>query len=290
LAAGTTRCVAITMDDFGWQQVPSGVVPRVPANEAILNALDGYRLKAALFVIGRNIENPAGQALLQAWNDRGHIIGNHTYSHQLYTRTGEDPSAYFADIEHCERVLVGYSRFRKLFRFPMLKEGKTPGQRDAMRRYLHEKGYRNGHVTIDASDWYYDTRLRGRLSREPDFDVRRFREPYIRHILDRAEYYDGLARDLGYANRTHTVLLHFNLINALFLGDVLSELKRTGWRLEDAEAAFRDPIFREEPSIVPAGESLMWALAKQSGRFEGKLRYPGEDGEYEKPILDRLGL
>lgn len=283
MAAGTARRVAVTMDDFNWQGIP-------PANGAILDALDAHRVKAALFVVGRNVENPEGQALLRAWNERGHVIGNHTYSHQSYAGTGADPSAYFDDVTHCERLLAGYSRFRKLFRFPMLKEGATAGQRDAMRRFLRERGYRNGHVTIDASDWYYDSRLRERLSREPGFDVRRFRQPYIRHIVNRAEYYDGLARDLGFANRTHTVLVHYNRINALFLGDVLSELKRGGWGLVDAEAAYGDPLFREEPSIVPAGESLIWALAKQSGRFEGKLRYPGEDGDYEKPGLDRLGL
>ena len=32
------------------------------------------------------------------------------------------------------------------------------------------------------------------------------------------------------------------------------------------------------------------ALAKESGRFEGELRYPGEDDVYERPRLDRLGL
>ena len=34
----------------------------------------------------------------------------------------------------------------------------------------------------------------------------------------------------------------------------------------------------------------MWAAAKASWRFEGKLRYPGEDDTYEKPRMDALGL
>jgi hypothetical protein len=54
--------------------------------------------------------------------------------------------------------------------------------------------------------------------------------------------------------------------------------------------AFRDPVFKQEPKIVPAGKSLVWALAKESGRFEDRLRYPGEDGEYEKARMDALGL
>ena len=41
---------------------------------------------------------------------------------------------------------------------------------------------------------------------------------------------------------------------------------------------------------MPAGESLIWALAKETGRFESSLRYPGEDGGYEKPKMDALGL
>lgn len=47
---------------------------------------------------------------------------------------------------------------------------------------------------------------------------------------------------------------------------------------------------RRHLPAVPAGESLMWALAKESGRFEDRLRYPGEDDVYEKPLLDRLRL
>jgi hypothetical protein len=31
-------------------------------------------------------------------------------------------------------------------------------------------------------------------------------------------------------------------------------------------------------------------LAKKTGRFENELRYPGEDGEYEKDKMDKLGL
>jgi hypothetical protein len=49
---------------------------------------------------------------------------------------------------------------------------------------------------------------------------------------------------------------------------------------------------------VPDGESLVWALAKETTRettretqrFEALLRYPGEDSQYEDPRMDALGL
>lgn len=58
----------------------------------------------------------------------------------------------------------------------------------------------------------------------------------------------------------------------------------------DADEAHNDKIYSETPDNVPAGESLIWALAKMTGKFEKILRYPAEDGEYEKPFMDKLGL
>ena len=42
--------------------------------------------------------------------------------------------------------------------------------------------------------------------------------------------------------------------------------------------------------VLPAGESLIWVLAKQSGKYDSMLRYPAEDERYEKEKMDALGL
>ena len=86
------------------------------------------------------------------------------------------------------------------------------------------------------------------------------------------------------------MLLHHNVLNGLFLGDVLDMFKLKKWKLIDAEEAFTDSVFSLLPKTAPAGESLIWALAKETGKFENLLRYPAEDGEYEKPEMDALGL
>jgi peptidoglycan/xylan/chitin deacetylase (PgdA/CDA1 family) len=70
---------AITMDDLHWQN-PTKLTSS-ERNDAILNALQSHSIKAALFVVGRNIEAPEGKQLLSAWDKSGHLIGNHTYSH-----------------------------------------------------------------------------------------------------------------------------------------------------------------------------------------------------------------
>jgi hypothetical protein len=73
------------------------------------------------------------------------------------------------------------------------------------------------------------------------------------------------------------------MINALYLEDVIRSFSDKGWQWIDAHRAFDHPVFKREPKTLPAGESLVWALAKETGRFEDRLRYPGEDGAYEKP-------
>lgn len=285
LLAQSRPRVAITMDDVGWKTIPED--RRDEAEDRLLNSL--AKTRAFLFAIGKNVDDEHGARILTAWSAAGHRIGNHTFSHKSLegVTTAE---AFEADILHCEDVLRGYSSFRKWFRFPALKEGETRGARDQLRGFLAKHGYRNGAVTIDTSDWYYSQRLVARIQDEPTLDANRYREPYLDHIWNRAQFYDGLSREVLGRSVAHTLLIHYNLLNALFLADLLAMFRTKGWDVIDAEEAFTDPAFLRQPDIVPAGESLIWALAKESGKFDSRLRYPGEDEVYEKPVLDRLGL
>lgn len=278
--------VAITMDDFNIYDVPT--LSGEARHRAILDALRHHHLKAAGFVVGKYVDNEKNLSLLRLWNEDGHMIANHTYSHGNYANA--DFSSYIQDILRNETLLKQFSHFRKFLRFPFLKEGKTVEQRDRMRAFLKEHGYRNGHVTIDNSDWYIDGRLRARLKENPKADIIPYREFYLNHIWERASYYDDLSHKILGRSIRHTLLIHHNVLNGLFLDDLLQMFVRKGWSLVNAEEAYHDPVFSLEPQTLPAGEGLIWALAKESGKFDKLLRYPAEDGEYEKPRMDALGL
>ncbi len=109
-------------------------------------------------------------------------------------------------------------------------------------------------------------------------------------MWERAQYYNDLARKVLGRSVKHTILMHYNLLNALFLGDLLEMFKSKGWKLIDAQNAFKDSVFQAAPKNVPAGESIIWALAKETGKFNKLLRYPGEDSKYENDKMDKLGL
>ena len=277
---------AVTIDDFNITDGP--ILDGVARHRAILDALDGAGIQAAGLVAGKYVDNAAGPGRLGAWSEAGHLIGNHTYSHAYYG--GSAPGDLGADIDRAASLLAPYATARPLFRFPYLAEGRTADNRDRMRAALTDRGLTNAHVTIDASDWFVAQRLNERLAQDPGADVAPYGDFLVRHLIDRASFYDSLARDVLGRSPPHTLLIHHNLTTALFLPRILAGFKAAGWTAIDAGTAFADPLYQSRPDIAPAANSLIWQLARADGRFEDRLRSPGEDGPYEEPAMNALGL
>jgi peptidoglycan/xylan/chitin deacetylase (PgdA/CDA1 family) len=236
-AAAAPPRFAITLDDFN---IADGALLNGAArHRAILDALDGAGIKAAGLVAGKYVDNAAGPGHLGAWAEAGHLIGNHTWAHGYYG--GSSPGDLGADIDRCAPLIAPYATTRPLFRFPFLAEGRTVETRDRMRAALAGRGLHNAHVTIDASDWYVDQRLRERLEKEPGADVAPYGDFLVRHLLDRAAFYDGLARDVLGRSPPHTLLIHHTLATALFLPKVLAASGRRAGRRS----------MRRPPSPIP---------------------------------------
>ncbi len=259
-------------------------------NRRLLANLATYKIRTVLFVKGAALENEQGKRIIRSWDQSGHLIGNHSYQHLYFHNRKVSLKQFESDMLKNEHFIRGYKHFVKLFRFPYLKEGNSIQKRDGFRGFLKQQGYRNAHVTVDASDWYIDQRLCKRLRRDPKADLSAYREYYVSHIIDRARFYDRLAFKLTKRRITHVLLLHHNLSAALFLKDLIQHFRAIDWETVDIDIAYGDQIYKREPRILPAGESLVWALAKESGAYDSILRYPAEGSRYEKKKMDRLGL
>lgn len=66
------KSIAITFDDG----------PNSNITPELLKTLDLYNVKAAFFCVGKQIEN--NPELLKELNQKGHIVGNHTWSHDKW--------------------------------------------------------------------------------------------------------------------------------------------------------------------------------------------------------------
>jgi len=288
IRVGAQPYISFTFDDGLTTDMPGYTFEQW--NKMILDNLGNAGVKAVFFVKGSNKTDAKGKFLLNSWNNRGQKIGNHTFSHPDYNSTDETFEMFSKELLQNDSLINKLSNYIKLFRFPYLKEGDTREKVDQFRELMKKQGYRNGHVTIDASDWYINGRLLTRLKENPIAEIEGYRAFYLEHLFNRATFYEDLAVQLTGRHIHHTILLHHNLTSALFLGDLIKMFRAKGWKVIDAEEAYKDEIFKSEPANVPAGESLVWALAKESGKYESILRYPAEEGEYEKARMDQLGL
>jgi peptidoglycan/xylan/chitin deacetylase (PgdA/CDA1 family) len=280
--------VSFTIDDPGLQS--TSTLSHLDVARQILQTLNENKLKVFLFVCGKRIDSPEGMKILKLWDEQGHRLGNHTYSHENYNSRKIDFNFLSHDIFKNEALIKNFKNFKKIFRFPMLKEGDTAEKRDDMRTLLKKNGYIFGHVTIDASDWYISDRFVEKLDSGKKINLDSYRDYYLKHIWDRAQYYNNLSKRVLGREVKHNILLHHNPLNAYFLKDLILMFKNKGWKIISAENAFEDPVYSLTPKSLPAGEGIIWGLAKESGKFESELRYPAEDGDYEKDGMDLLGL
>lgn len=261
-------------------------------NDMILSHLGKENLNTVFFVTGKNKLDQKGQFLLESWTEKGHKIANHSFTHPNFNAVKNTALIFKNELKKTASIISKFHNSIKLFRFPYLKEGHNPAKVDSIRNILAKYGYLNGYVTIDASDWYIDQRLRERIKKVgfENAEIQKFRDFYIGHIMERANFYENLSYGITKRHINHTLLLHHNLASALFLGDLIESFKEKGWELIDADNAYQDPIFENIPKSDFAGESLIYSLAKQSGKYNDSLRYPAEDSRYEKDKMNQLGL
>ena len=284
-ATSQAKSIALSFDDgLNPQKQPMAA----SWNASILNALAKEKIKAILFPAGKRVDSPAGLKLVRDWGKAGHAIGNHTYSHFNLGRESVTLAQFISDTQRNETLLGAMPGWTKRLRFPYLKEGETVSKRDGFRDWLASNGYESGAVSIDASDWYYNKRYPEWLKNHPNEDIAPFRTAYLNHLWNRTQYYDALSEQVLKRSVNHVILLHTNAINAVFLPDIIAMYRSKGWEIIPPETAYEDPVYRMPLTELPAGESILWALAKQNG-IKG-LRYPAESDEYEKPLLDQLGL
>jgi peptidoglycan/xylan/chitin deacetylase (PgdA/CDA1 family) len=99
------KVVAITFDDG-----PSSFTKEV------LDLLDKYNAKATFFCVGKNVEKES--ALFKSIIEKGHLVGNHTYSHSKdigFSKT----KTVITEIEKTDEVIEKYSGSKpKYFRPP----------------------------------------------------------------------------------------------------------------------------------------------------------------------------
>ncbi|MFZ6813889.1 polysaccharide deacetylase family protein [Undibacterium sp. Rencai35W] len=285
------QSVAFTFDD-GPSVASTPLLSAQARNQAMLDALAKHQVKAALFITAANgAIQPAGYAFAKAWGDAGHAIGNHTMTHPDLHSDKLSLTQYQQEILDCDRIISTLPGYQKWFRFTYLREGNTPEKRDGMRGFLKQHGYRNAYVSLDTSDWRLDEKLTEVLTKNPHADLSPIKRAYLSHIRQRAIAYRALSQQLQGRDIPQIILLHHNLINALWLDDVIAQFKDMGWNIVTPASAFADPVYQLTPDRPAPGQSLLLSMARSLGvaKFDGWTRLV-DDGDAEIEALKVQGL
>lgn len=285
-AIAQAQSVAFTFDD-GPRLAETPLLSPQQRNQALLDALSAHKVSAALFVTcGNGADQPGGYALAQAWGRAGHAIGNHTMTHLDLNNAQVTLAQYQQEISDCDRITATLPGYQKWFRFTFLREGNTPEKRDGMRAFLAQTGYRNGYVSLDTSDWRLDEKLNAVLRANAKADLTPIRQAYLSHLRQRAEAYRDLSRQLEGRDIPQVILLHHNLINALWLKDAIQQFKDMGWTITTPAQAFADLVYQQPPEKLVAGQSLLLSIARSKGlgKFPGWERLV-DDGDFEIDAL-----
>jgi len=286
----SAQSIAFTFDD-GPQLNKTPLMSPQERNQALLNALEKNRVSAALFVTAANgATQPEGLLLAKAWGQAGHAVGNHTMTHIDLNNAGVSLTQYQKEILDCDEIIRKLPGYQKWFRYTYLREGNTLEKRDGMRSFLNNYGYRNAYVSLDTSDWRLNEKLIETLEKNPHADLAPIREAYLAHIRQRAIAYRELSQKLQGRDISQVMLLHHNLINALWLNDLIVMFKDMGWKIISPQQAFADPVYQLMPERQSAGQSLLLSMARSLGlgKFEGWERLV-DDGDFEFESLRKLG-
>jgi len=285
------QSVAFTFDDGPNLESTPRLSPQA-RNAAMLAALAKHKVEAALFVTcGFGADQPEGLALARAWGQAGHALGNHTMTHPDLDSAKVALAQYQQEVLDCDRIVATLPGYQKWFRFTFLREGNTPEKRNGMRAFLRQQGYRNGYVTLDTSDWRLNEKLTEMLAKDPNANVEPIRQAYLAHLRQRALAYRALAQRLQGRDIPQVLLLHHNLINALWLGDVVQQFKDMGWTITTPARAYADPVYLLNPDRQAPGQSLLLSMGRSLGLSNQELDLRlMDDGDFEIEALRQQGL
>jgi len=268
--------IAISFDDA---PTPDGALfTGDERSERIIGHLKAHNVKeAAFFVLTSNV-NDMTKKRLTRYVQAGHLLANHSHSHQWIHQMGTD--RFIRDVAKADSVLASYPGYMKWFRYPFLNEGRSLTSRDSIRSALKALHLSNGYVTIDNYDWYLNHLLKKAKDENRKINEEILRKVYLDHIFHSILFYDNIARtQLGRSPR-HVLLLHENDLSALFLGDLLTHLKKNGWKIISSREAYLDPIATHVPDVLFNGQGRVAAIAREKGVAARDLVQLSEDEAY----------
>ncbi|KTD50047.1 polysaccharide deacetylase [Legionella quinlivanii] len=246
LAAG--KEIAITIDDLPFVGSANNDPKKLQREHdrfmAILQALVDHKVPATGFIIAGSIEKGQWE-LLEEFRNQGFQLGNHTYSHRSLNSVTTEK--YIEDVNKADEILSRIMTSPKYFRYPYLAESKGE-KREKVYQFLAEKNYTIAPVTIDSKDFIFNNQLFAIPYRLRPQSLPALKKRYLSYIWAQTLKAEARSNKLHPGSSKQILLIHANLINSHFLGDIIDMYQKNGYRIVSL-----DEIINQENMPV-AGE------------------------------------
>ncbi|MCX7117360.1 MAG: polysaccharide deacetylase family protein [Legionellales bacterium] len=213
------RDIAVTVDDFPFISGNTQQIQMV--HQHIADALQNHQAPATFFVIVNRLNTSQQQNQLLQLKQQGFGIGNHTFSH-LSLRHTSVPE-YILDIDKADKILAPMMSTPKYFRYPYLAQGRWWWNRRKVYAFLAKEQYVIAPITVDSRDFEFNLRMGENLDKG---SLEKLKKEYLGFVWAqtlKAEHQSDLPRG------RQILLIHTNLLNGLFLQDLLQMYEKKGY-------------------------------------------------------------
>lgn len=272
----SAREIALTFDDAPTPD--SALMTGSERTEKLIAELTSVGVKDALFFIKADYINDETKKRLLKYADAGFHLANHSFSHRSAEKIPNDE--YLSDVYRAHLLIKPLPNFLPYHRFPYLHPGKDKDAIHYLQQELSQLGYRDGYVTVDNFDWYISALLTKVVEEKKPLDLDKARDFYVQTLIKSIEFYDALAQKALKRSPRHVLLLHENDAAALFVDDLVIELRKQGWNIISPQKAYQDKIAALYPETRFQKQGRIAAIAESKGVPEAELRHESENENY----------
>jgi peptidoglycan-N-acetylglucosamine deacetylase len=153
----------------------------------------------------------------------------------------------------------------KYFRHPFLRTGKETATKQAIDRFLKERGYTVAPVTLDNSDYIFAAYMSA-LPRDDTGLATKIRQMYLSYMESIFEFFEERSVEVTGHEFRQILLIHASQLNADAMADLLDMMKRRGYRIVTLSRALEDDAYSlPENYVGPGGFSWIHRWSKTKG-------------------------
>ena len=269
-----TRTMAVTIDDLPYVKIGEGpYIKRATAATAkILSTLKKHKVPAVGFVNEGKLEQ-AGERearieLLRQWVKHGMVLANHTYSHPDFNlRTIEQFQEEITKGEVVTRELMrSHGPYQLYFRHPMTHTGDTREKKEAIEKFLNERGYKVTPHTIENSDFVFNVPYAPAVLKGDETLAKRLRDEYLNFTIATTEFAEKISTQIFGREIPQILLIHTNDVTADALDEMLQRLAQRGYTFVTLDKVMSDPAYATKDTYVTKyGPTWFFRWSKSKG-------------------------